>query len=171
MSTKTKNSMAAVMSVVVTIVTWLALIALVIGTVLLAVGLVTSFSGGAIALPGGRSTGDVTPGMFGISLIGWVLVTGGIAYIGLLLRRILMTLAEGEPFVAENASRLTRVALALGIIQLASYVLTICLNMFGGQKQALSIDLAVWGAIVILLILSQVFREGTRLRDEEKMTI
>jgi hypothetical protein len=36
---------------------------------------------------------------------------------------------------------------------------------------SLGINFVVWAAVAALLILSQVFREGTRLREEEKMTI
>ena len=40
-----------------------------------------------------------------------------------------------------------------------------------GYVAQININLAVWGALVVLLILAQVFKEGTRLREEEKMTI
>jgi hypothetical protein len=40
-----------------------------------------------------------------------------------------------------------------------------------GTRIQLSFDLIAWASVAALFILSQVFREGTRLRDEEKMTI
>jgi hypothetical protein len=43
--------------------------------------------------------------------------------------------------------------------------------MVTGTSLEFSVDLIAWASVAALFILSQVFREGTRLRDEEKMTI
>ena len=91
------------------------------------------------------------------------------------LRRILQTLADGDPFVPQNGPRLTRIAIAIALVELARYVTVFLLNAFvdlgTDQPVRLSINLAAWAAVVALFILAQVFREGTRLREEEKMTI
>jgi hypothetical protein len=42
---------------------------------------------------------------------------------------------------------------------------------FDHARLGFNFDLIPWASVAALFILSQVFREGTRLRDEEKMTI
>jgi hypothetical protein len=44
-------------------------------------------------------------------------------------------------------------------------------SLVGDAPPKLSTQLILWISVAALFILSQVFREGTRLRDEEKMTI
>jgi hypothetical protein len=105
-------------------------------------------------------------------LIGGLVVIPAIVYVCIQLRRILATLAEGDPFVPENASRLTRVAAAIAITQLLRIAVALIIGLsFDQTKLDFNLDLIAWASVAALFILSQVFREGTRLRDEEKMTI
>jgi hypothetical protein len=41
----------------------------------------------------------------------------------------------------------------------------------GDEPPRMSTQFILWISVAALFVLSQVFREGTRLRDEEKMTI
>ena len=50
-------------------------------------------------------------------------------------------------------------------------ILAATVDLGEGYVASININLAVWGAVIVLLILAQVFKEGTRLREEEKMTI
>ncbi|MEL6377676.1 MAG: DUF2975 domain-containing protein, partial [Pseudomonadota bacterium] len=64
---------------------------------------------------------------------------------------------------------------AIGLIEairIASVlILAATVDLGEGYVANININLAVWGAVIVLLILAQVFKEGTRLREEEKMTI
>ena len=176
MSDTRKNSMAAVLSTVVTVIFWLAIV---LGTflfIILAIGLLGSLNGGEIDLPLVEARADGVPaGRLVAALVGLLVFAPGIAYICAQLRRILSTLAEGDPFVPENAPRLTRIAIAIGLIEVirmgSVLVLASTVDLGEGYVAQININLAVWGALVVLLILAQVFKEGTRLREEEKMTI
>ena len=95
-----------------------------------------------------------------------------VIFVCLELRKILATLTAGDPFVPENAVRLTRIAIAIAVTQLLRYAIAIVVGLVvDGTRIQLSFDLIAWASVAALFILSQVFREGTRLRDEEKMTI
>ncbi|MEM7459992.1 MAG: DUF2975 domain-containing protein [Pseudomonadota bacterium] len=176
MSGTRKNSMAAVLSTVVTVIFWLAIV---LGTflfIILGIGLLGSLNGGELDLPLIEARADGVPtGRIVAALIGLVVFAPGIAYVCAQLRRILSTLAEGDPFVPENAPRLTRIAIAIGLIEgiriLSVLVLATTIDLGEGYVASININLAVWGAVIVLLILAQVFKEGTRLREEEKMTI
>ena len=96
-------------------------------------------------------------------------------YVCIQLRRILQTLAEGDPFVPENSPRLFKIALAIAIMELARYGVIILLpalvNFGDGGEPRFSISVVAWISAAALLVFSQVFREGTRLREAERMTV
>lgn len=168
--------MAAFLSMLMQVVIWIAVISGVIAFLLIGAGLIGSLNGGVMKVPGMETYVDgVKPGQFVAGLAGLAVFAPGIIYVCMQLRRILSTLADGDPFVPQNGPRLTRIAIAIALVELARYVTVILLNLFvdlgTDQPVRLSINLAAWAAVVALFILAQVFREGTRLREEEKMTI
>ena len=85
------------------------------------------------------------------------------------------TLANGDPFVPENSPRLFRIALAIAIMELARYGVILLLPMlveFGNRgAPKFSVSIVAWVSAVAMLVFSQVFQEGTRLREAEKMTV
>lgn len=176
MSEPRKNSMAAFLSTVVTVIFWLAIVLGGFLFIILSIGLLGSLNGGEIDLPLVEARADGVPaGRLVAALVGLVVFAPGIAYICSKLRQILSTLAAGDPFVPENAPRLTCIAIAIGLIEVirmcSVLVLAATVDLGEGYVANININLAVWGAIIVLLILAQVFKEGTRLREEEKMTI
>lgn len=176
MSDTRKNSMAAVLSTVVTVIFWLAIVLGLILFFILGIGLLGSLNGGEIDLPLVEARAEGVPaGRIVAALVGLVVFAPGIAYVCAQLRRILSTLADGDPFVPENAPRLTQISIAIALIEIirmcSVLVLAATVDLGEGYVANLNINLAVWGAVIVLLILAQVFKEGTRLREEEKMTI
>ena len=168
--------MAAILTFVMTGVIWVSIAFGIFAFVFLGIGLLASLNEGSLQVPGAQAISEVSPFDFALVLLGLAILLPGVVYVCVQLRRILATLAEGDPFVPENAGRLTRIATALAIMEIASILLVICMRAFASQgdalsRPALSINLVVWAAVAALLVLSQVSREGTRLREEEKMTI
>ncbi len=97
------------------------------------------------------------------------------------LRRIFATLIEGDPFVPENAVHLRVIWMTLVAYEILRMVVTsgavLTLNIFGhatnttGLHGGLSLNGSLWLAVAVLVVLAEVFREGARLRDEQKLTI
>lgn len=174
MTTRPENSMAAVLSTVMSVVIWLAVIFGTLFFILIGMGLAASLNGGEMAIPGGDVYAEDMPaGQLVGALAALAVMLPGLVYICIQLRRILSTLAAGDPFVPENAPRLSRIAIALAIMELARYATVLILRAsfdLGGDLR-LAPSLAAWASVVALLVLSQVFREGTRLREDQKMTI
>ena len=171
-----KNSMAAVLSTAVTVIFWLAIVLGTILFVILGIGLLGSLNGGEIDLPLVEARAEGVPtGRIVAALVGLVVFAPGIAFVCAQLRKILSTLADGDPFVPENAPRLTQIAMAIGLIEVirmcSVLILAATVDLGEGYVANININLAVWGAVIVLLILAQVFKEGTRLREEQKMTI
>ncbi len=98
------------------------------------------------------------------------------------LRRILITLINGDPFVPENAGHLRAIAIAIAVYQIIRYgahgIIALIFTVFGRPVESgvsvepqFGLNLGAWAAVIALLVLAEVFREGTRLRDEQKFTI
>ena len=112
-------------------------------------------------------------------LISWT-VLGTIVCIGVmaicsLLRGVFETLVAGDPFVPENAARLRRIAIGLAGLELARVfvgpLIHLAMHDDGPLTLRFSTSFVVWGAVLVLIVLSQVFDEGARLREDQKMTI
>jgi hypothetical protein len=168
--------MAEIMTVLVTVAMWIVGAMGVIGIPVLAIGLMASLSGGSTEVSGIKALADgVMPGQLVIGLAGLAVIVPGVIFICLQLRRILLTLADGDPFVPENARRLSRVGIAIAAMELIRIATVMVVStvptLVGDEPPRLSTQFILWISVAALFVLSQVFREGTRLRDEEKMTI
>lgn len=97
-----------------------------------------------------------------------------------MLLRVVDTVAAGDPFVPENAVRLTRMAwLMLGvqviqapILGLATYIKD--LADAGGKQDidvAISLDFSALLLVLILFILARVFRTGAAMRADLEGTV
>jgi hypothetical protein len=106
-----------------------------------------------------------------LALIVWVLGQ---------LRAVFRTLRAGQPFVAANATRIRRIAYAVIAGEVARAVLAYVgmryamthFSIQGVRFEARS-DLNVVAIIcgLIILVIAEVFREGTRLDEEQALTV
>ena len=98
------------------------------------------------------------------------------------LRRIFATLVSGDPFVPENAGHLRVIAAAIIVYQVLGHAIqgafALTLTMLGspvsgGGEWSVAPDVQVgsWLAAIALLVFAEVFREGARMRQEQKLTI
>lgn len=117
-----------------------------------------------------------------LGAIACVIVGVGAIFVFIALRRIIGSLEAGDPFVPENAGRIRVLAAAIAVLTLTSYILpgivaglTEVFGKLGGgtitTKPDLDFNIPAWLAVIILLVLAQIFDEGARLRAEEQMTI
>jgi hypothetical protein len=91
------------------------------------------------------------------------------------LYRIIDTVAEGDPFVPGNASRL----MAMGWISIVSHLLAIPLNIvaqwLANYSDRFIVNFGVSSAglllALVLFILARVFREGARMREDLEGTV
>lgn len=128
------------------------------------------------------------PGLSVERLDDWRITMGGFALTGATiamamivvdrLRRIFATLAAGDPFVPENADHLRVIWVAIAVFELARYlvsgvaVLVLHLTEPADVRFAgLGVDVRIWFAVLVIFVLAEVFREGARLRQEQRLTI
>ena len=167
-----KGSIASALYVLMSIIT---ILGWVIFGICFAVLVVTMI----IDLSGGQLQGDLFEGYLSVDTPTYLIGFGSLfaIFIGFILmagqlKKILKTLIDGDPFVPETASRMTRLALIVAGMEIFRHALGFAAQIFDVKTSAdFSVNLAAWVAVITLMVLSQVFAEGTRLREEEKMTI
>lgn len=96
------------------------------------------------------------------------------------LRRIIATVGDGDPFVPENADRLTVmawIALAAQLLMLPLAALGLFFAKYADEAEhaEITIDagISLEGImmIIVLFILARVFRHGTQLREDLEGTV
>jgi hypothetical protein len=93
--------------------------------------------------------------------------------------KALLTIVEsvrgGDPFSADNAARLRTIAWALLGLELLHLLVSAIASAVSTEEVPLHLEggvtLTGWLAIMLLFVLAQVFREGTRLRDDLEGTV
>lgn len=100
-----------------------------------------------------------------------VLALPMIAAVHVLLSRLLAvveTVGSGDPFVPENAARLSTIAwcvLVTQMLELAFGALAATMNAAGSNIDW-KFSLTGWLAVVLLFVLARVFEEGTQMRED-----
>ncbi|MFN2099577.1 DUF2975 domain-containing protein [Altererythrobacter sp. MF3-039] len=93
------------------------------------------------------------------------------------LRAIINTVGEGDPFVPENAERLTFMAwvmLAIQIVAIPAVAIAIYLQKaLEGTDASIDAQLDLSGIILVIMlfILARVFRHGTVMREDLEGTV
>lgn len=86
------------------------------------------------------------------------------------LLEILKTLRFGSPFVKENADRFRSVGYALLIGEGAKFVFGFLSLVFDADLD-INLSFITWLAIIAVLVLAEVFREGARMKEEQDLTV
>ena len=99
-------------------------------------------------------------------------IAGSIIIVGR-LRMIFRTLIAGDPFHPDNVPRLRVIGSALAALEIGRYIAAALSRMFfhGAAHVGASINLTTWFAVLVIVVLAEVFREGARLRGEAELTI
>jgi hypothetical protein len=103
-------------------------------------------------------------GVAELSLVGVVVIVQR-------LRRIFGAMTAGDPFHPDNVRRLRVIAVVMALIEINDY-LGVALDRFVlGEKAHFDLNLTAWFAVLVIVVLSEVFREGARLRRDAELTI
>jgi len=111
--------------------------------------------------------------VFAATLLGAQLyLVGAIVIVGR-LRRIFQTLVAGDPFHPDNVRRLRIIGGALAVLEVGRYAAAALshLILHGRVHIGGGVSLTTWFAVLVIVVLAEVFREGARLRGEAELTI
>ena len=119
-------------------------------------------------------SGDVAYMIGGI--IALVAIIAVLAFYSLLLlRRLIDTVAGGDPFIPTNAERLARMGWIAVLIQALAFPADVLSNLVARAIRIPPADVgfSVGGILLALLlfVLARVFREGTRMREDLEGTV
>lgn len=102
------------------------------------------------------------------------------------LQNVCKTLAAGDPFVPENARRLRVIWIAVACGELLRQAGTFLFSYLSGRgiiayapngssangnDVTIELRVYIWFLVLALIIFAEVFREGARLRQEQKFTV
>lgn len=165
------RSLAAVTAVI------LLVLMIIIGIGILAVavgGVALVFTGDIEAkLAEGLHTSEVpTKGELLLLFAALILLLGMLVAMLHRLRRVTLTVRNGDPFNPRNPGDLRVIALLLALGQIFTTVAFFAIpDAFRGEGVRYDLDLTSWFAVLIVLVLAEVFREGARLRAEAELTV
>jgi hypothetical protein len=105
--------------------------------------------------------------------------TAGALIIVWRLRKLFDSFMSGEPFRRENANHLRVIWITMLVVEVTRIalfaVISVLIHLVGGPHVeghgAATTNLSTWAAILILIVLAEVFREGARLKEEQELTI
>ena len=102
----------------------------------------------------------------GLYLVGAIVIVGR-------LRRIFLTLIAGDPFHPDNVRRLRVIGGALAVLELGRYVAAGLSHMISHGRFHVGggVSFTTWFAVLVIVVLAEIFREGARLRGEAELTI
>lgn len=108
----------------------------------------------------------------GVFLIADLYVVGGIVVVGR-LRNLFRTLIGGDPFHPQNARRLRIIGAVLAVLELGRYAVAALtrLLLHGAAHINGAVSWTTWFAVLVIIVLAEVFREGARLRRDAELTI
>ena len=97
----------------------------------------------------------------------------GVVIIVQRLRRIFGAMTAGDPFHPDNVRRLRVTALVLALIEINRYLFAAIDHFVLHIRlpEGLNLDFTPWFAVLVIVVLAEVFREGARLRRDAELTI
>jgi hypothetical protein len=175
------GSVSSFLKVILDVVRWALMVSMgVFALVILAV-LLLSFNpellGGAIQLGEFHIKGPWLGPVAAATLMAAELYMVGAFVIVGRLRRIFQTLVAGDPFHPDNVRRLRVIGLALALLEIGRFafaaVARLIAHELGVTRPNVSahVNLTAWFAVLVIVVLAEVFREGARLRGEAELTI
>ncbi|MFN2601491.1 MAG: DUF2975 domain-containing protein [Gemmatimonadaceae bacterium] len=91
------------------------------------------------------------------------------------LLQMVDTVSEGNAFIAQNARRLQIIAWAVLSLEVMHFIVVLIGKSVSTPSHPVHIDwnfsLTRWLAILLLFVLSRVFEEGTRMREDLEGTV
>ena len=111
---------------------------------------------------------DATPMGTAIACFGSAIIAGIWLFVLFMLKKIVRTLLDGDPFVVENISRLRLMWILIAISEIVRIVF---MNVAMPSEITLDIRPGTWFVVFVIAALAEVFRHGAELRRDAELTI
>jgi hypothetical protein len=143
-----------------------------------AVGLALGSFGGELLANLAPENGSGVAAMTVLLVVGTLTISAALGLL-LLMRRVLVRVARGDPFHRRNPRDLQLVAALLAVLEVVSLIAFLVVPLFvtlppeivRDMRTDFDPDLTSWLAVFIILVLAEVFREGARLQTDAELTV
>ena len=106
--------------------------------------------------------------MMGLSMASAIAVVGWF-FILKLLRKVVVAVVHGDPFLPENIARLRNIWIIFAVIEIFRMMTHLIFD--GDSGNLLDIRLGTWFFIFVIIVISEAFRHGAALRADQELTI
>lgn len=104
--------------------------------------------------------------------LGGAFIAAAWFWVLMMLSRIVGTLISADPFVPENINRLRRMWIVIAAMELLRMVIVAFASQsISDGDEGFQIRLGVWFLVFIIATLSEAFRYGAAMRQEQELTI
>lgn len=176
------GSVSSFLKVILDVVRWVLMISISAASVAIVGVLLLSFNpallGGSINFAEVHIKGAWVGPIAAATLLAADLYLAGALVIVGRLRRIFQTLIAGDPFHPDNVRRLRVIGGALAALEVGRFafvaiapVVAYDLRLGHIHVGGGGINATTWFAVLVIVVLAEVFREGARLRGEAELTI
>jgi len=113
-----------------------------------------------------ETTDRISLGFFMASLVAIVWF-----YVLNILRKVVKTIIEGNPFVSDNISRLRRMWVIIAAVEILRIVFNLAFPLQTDASMSVSFKFETWFLVFVFAILSEAFRYGAEIRRDQELTI
>ncbi|MEP1229222.1 MAG: DUF2975 domain-containing protein [Litorimonas sp.] len=113
-----------------------------------------------------ETTSRITIGFFMASLVAIVWF-----YVLNILRKIVVTIIKGDPFIHDNISRLRRMWVMIAAVEILRIIFNLAFPLHTNTDMTISFKFETWFLVFIFAILSEAFRYGAEMRRDQELTI
>jgi len=114
-------------------------------------------------------------GYLAVGFVGGLIMAGAFLYVAIVLKAIVKTTLNGDPFVEDNISRLRKTWVVIALAEIARVIVTrfISSDMItdGVQPSGFETRLSAWFLVFVIATMAEVFRIGLELRRDQEYTI
>lgn len=126
-----------------------------------------------------EATGGEMPSLTSLALhpVIATIVAGAYLYVAIVVKAIVKTTLQGDPFVESNISRLRKTWIVIACVEIFRMVAMALLPSAPGQAavalSSFSVDtkLSAWFLVFVIAVMAEVFRIGLELRRDQELTV
>ena len=123
---------------------------------------------GFINIEGFGETGSIRHAA--LSCFGMAVIVAAYFFVITLLRRLVKTLLQGDPFVPENISRLRWIWMTLALVELCFMISKVVFTT-EADNSMVELRFGAWFLVFVIAALAEVFRHGAELRRDAELTV
>ena len=138
--------------------------------------LILPFFGEEVA-QGIKEKNGEAPSLMALNLAGGIggsLIAAAYLYVALVIKKIVRTTLEGNPFVEENISRLRLTWMIIAGVEILKAVASSFMkssSLADGASIEIDLNITAWFLVFVIAIMAEVFRIGLELRRDQELTV